>query len=115
MYRELRQNKISLLYTQRLRHLLKEVYRTFHCNGPCYLRNSFSLKETKYNMRDLISVNVSKVKTTKYGLNSHVYYSTKLWNCLSKEVKCAQSLKEFKLLIHEWNGIVFVPIATNVF
>ena len=49
-----------------------------------------------------MNLNVPAVNTTKYGLKSISYSCAKMWNSLNNNMKCAESLKEFKSLLSKW-------------
>ena len=96
-YKELREkHNITLLFVNRVKELLIEVYKACYNISPYYLQSLFSVKESKHSLRSKMNLNVPAVNTTKYGLKSISYSCAKMWNSLSNNMKCAESLKEFK-------------------
>ena len=93
-----------LLYVQRQRNLMVEVYKIINKLGPLYLHNMFTVKESNYNFRNMLALEQPKYNTVKYGFNSVIYQGAKLWNMLGNEVKQVDTLKEFKWLIKSWEG-----------
>ena len=102
-YKELREkHNITLLFVNRVKELLIEVYKACYNISPYYLQSLFSVKESKHSLRSKMNLNVPAVNTTKYGLKSISYSCAKMWNSLSNNMKCAESLKEFKSLLSKW-------------
>ena len=102
-YRVLREkHNITLLFVNRVKELLTEVYKACHNISPYYLQGLFSVKESRHNIRSKMNLNVPAVKTTKYGLKSISYSCAKMWNSLNNNMKCAESVKEFKSLLSKW-------------
>ena len=76
-----RSNMLSLDLL-RLKHLAVEMYKCVHGMNPAYLNDTFSIKETAYDLRDTSVMNQNSFKTRTYGYRSFAYYGSKLWNCL---------------------------------
>ena len=72
----------SLVYVQRLRHVLTEVYKSVNGLGPSYMTNMFVQKIIKYDTRNALCLKIPRCNTVKYGLNSFSYQGAKLWNSL---------------------------------
>ena len=102
-YRVLREKHyITLLFVNRVKELLIEVYKACYNISSYYLQVLFSVKESKHNIRSKMNLNVPVVNTTKYGLMSISYSCAKMWNSLDNNMKCAESVKEFKSLLSKW-------------
>ena len=86
-----------------LRYLAIEVYKCINGLNPKYLNDLFSIKKSKYDLRDNSLVNRCKVVTTSHGLKSFKDYGAKIWNLLPASCKGATSLDEFRVFIKSWN------------
>ena len=93
-----------LMYIQRLRLFMIEMYKICHEISPKYLYELVSVKNTDYAMRNAAPLLQPKYQTTKYGLNSFKYQGAKIWNALDGNIKDANNLKLFKRLIKTWDG-----------
>ena len=87
-----------------LRYLAIEVYKCMNGLNPKYLNDLFTMKKSKYDLRDNSLINRCKILTTNHGLKSFKDYGAKIWNPLPASCKGATSLDEFKVLIKSWNG-----------
>ena len=104
-YSELRlKAKKTLLYVNRLRLIVSEVYKCIHKLNPSYLHSLVHLRELNYDMRNTMYLQQPPFKYVKYGKDCFRYQSTKLWNLLDKKYKSSITFKQFKQLIAEWNG-----------
>ena len=79
-----------------IRNLALEVYKTLNKLNPPFMQNLFEEKHTKYDLRGIKSLDIPKVNTTKYGIQSLSYLGPKIWNSLPDEVKLAPSANHFK-------------------
>ena len=93
-----------LLFTQRLRSIITEVHKICYGISPVYLRSLISIKERKYETRNVITLNQPLVRTVRYGLNSVRYQASKIWNNLCNDLKLEHNYCDFKRLIGQWNG-----------
>ena len=57
----------SLLYIRRMKLVLIEVFKLLNKLGPTYLDDILSLKETCYDVRNDMVVDLPRCHTTKYG------------------------------------------------
>ena len=87
-----------------LRYLAIEVYKCINGINPKYLNDLFTIKERKYQLRNVSIIDRDKVQTTNHGLKSFKYYGAKIWNSLPNSCKSAISVEDFKVLIKSWNG-----------
>ena len=46
-----------------------EIHKILYGESPSYLRNSVTLKDSKYSLRYENILEVSRLKSTKYGIN----------------------------------------------
>lgn len=93
-----------LLYVQRLRSIMVEVYKIVNGQSPQYLHNLFTIKEQEYCMRNDIQVCQPIYRTNTYGNNSFRYQGAKLWNLLDSNIKGIENLKQFKSELFKWDG-----------
>jgi len=104
-YEELRsKTKKQMLYVQRLRLIMCEVYKCINGLGPSYLHGLFKIKENGYDQRKLFMLEQPKYNTIKHGKHSIRYQGAKLWNNLENMFKEADKFKKFKTLISNWDG-----------
>ena len=104
-YTELRtKGNKSLLYVQRLRMILVEVYKIANKQGAEYLHVMVTPNNSPYDMRNNNKFVMPNFKTIKYGKMSFAYIAAKLWNGLNNDVKNAKNVNEFKKFIKEWQG-----------
>ena len=87
-----------------LRYLAIEVYKCINGINPKYLNDIFTIKEHKYELRNVSIIDRDKVQTTNHGLKSFKDYGAKIWNSLPNSCKSAISVEHFKVLIKSWNG-----------
>ena len=66
------------------------------------MKDYFSPKITGHDLRVKNPLVIPKVKTTNYGIKSHIFQGPKIWNALSDEIKTAPNTKHFKDLIKIW-------------
>ena len=52
-------------------------------------------------------VDVSRVRTTKYGKSTFCYVAAQVWNSLPNNLRKVDDFGEFKRLIGTWSGQVF--------
>ena len=92
---------LPLVYTQRLRYVLLEVYKVYHKLGPLYLHDLFSVQNATYNLRKDQMLFLPRYTTVRYGTNSFSYQGIKLWNDLDNKFKI-MNYKEFKESLSTW-------------
>ena len=76
-----------LLYVERQRYILLEVYKSIHDLGPTYLHDLFIIKKKEYDYRNALKIELSKYKTVTYGKNTLPVNGAKLFNSLGNEFK----------------------------
>ncbi len=102
-YKELGERTgVLILYLDRLRTSMCEVYKIINEIGPVYLQKLFTEKKTGYESRAAVPVAVPKFRTIKSGKRSLRYEGACLWNCLDNRAKVSTTLKEFKTHISLW-------------
>ena len=96
-----------------LRYLAIEVYKCINGINPKYLNDLFTIKERKYQLRNVSIIDRDKVQTTNHGLKSFKDNGAKIWNSLPNSCKSAISVEDFKVLIKSWNGPKCFGLAPN--
>ena len=76
-----------LLYVERQRCILLEVYKSIHDLGPTYLHDLFIIKNREYYYGNVLNIELSKYKTVTYGKNTLPVNGAKLFNYLGNEFK----------------------------
>ena len=93
---------LTSLEVGRKRMLLKEVYKATNGMSPEILRDLFSKKECKYNLRSRNNLEVLHCRTNKYGLNRISSYGAKLWNSLPEKAKNVKDYNSFCRHAEKW-------------
>ena len=91
-----------IMYVQRLRSILTEVYKCINKLGPRYLHEMFILKDANYESWNILKLYQHKFKYISYGYTCIRYQGSKLWNSLDNELKSACTLKIFKHKLMQW-------------
>ena len=89
---------------------LGRLFHTIHTRdggNPKYLNDLFTIKEHKYDLRNVSIIDRDKVQTISHGLKSFKDYGANIWNSLPNSCKSAISVEYFKVLIKSWNGPKF--------
>ena len=87
-----------------LRYLAIEVYKCINGINPKYLNDLFTIKERKYELRNVSIIDRDKVQTTNHGLKSFKDYGANIWNSLPNSCKSAILVEDLNMLIKSWNG-----------
>ncbi len=97
--------QMYLFYINRIINEMIDVFKIVsQGNGPKYLRKLFKASEHRYNRRSILSLELPKYRTVKYGRNCFKFHGAKLWNSLDTSFKCAIDLQSFIERIRSWNG-----------
>ena len=94
-----------LMYVERQRCILLEVYKCLNQICPRYLRDMFEIKVMPYNLRNESIVIMPKYNFIKYVRYSILYDGAALWNALDKRIVNAQSVADFKTMMQTWGVI----------
>ena len=76
------------------------TYKTLYGIAPLYLRSLLKERTTAYNLRGTLKVDLPRVTTTSYGLQSFRYAAPQVWNKLPDNIRTSESLIAFKRTIH---------------
>ena len=64
--------------------------------SPERINDVLEFIEKPYSLRTTSYFRSRKIRTTKYGIETHSYLGPKLWNLLPNEYKTIESLADFK-------------------
>ena len=97
---------ISEMNVKRLRILCIEIYKTINHLNPSFMKEIFSLRETKRPVREKykLNLNTPDYNQISFGRKSLKVFGPKIWNNLPYHIKSAENLESFKTMIKFWNG-----------
>ncbi len=90
------------IHNQSIRLLALEIYKTLNNLNPVFMRDYFLPKRVDHDLRRTNPLQIPKVRTTAYGINSLCFQGPKIWNALPAETKPAQNVKQFKSFTKDW-------------
>ena len=97
--------KIPTLHVRRLRTMALETFKILNNMSLPVLSNLVRLREnTVNNFRYNNILQVSRIRTSKYGKKSFSYAAAVLWNSFPDEFRKVSNFNQFKALISYWNG-----------
>ena len=102
----LERSQLPSLKIRRLRFLAIYTFKILNKKSPVYLHDLVNYKNNFYSFRYENTVEIPRVRTTRYSLHSLRYAATKLWNELPGQLRSEMSLEHFKGLISKWGGEV---------
>ena len=85
-----------LLYVERQRCILQEVYKSIHDLGPRYLHDLFAIKDREYDYQNVLKIELSTYKTVTYGKNTLQFNGANLFNSLGNDFKNGLNYSELK-------------------
>ena len=101
-YEELRMvSGIPLVYVQRLRRIVIEMYKSYYKLNPPYLHNYVTPQENVDSLRNEHIVHLPRRNTVRYGVHSFTYQGAKLWNSLANQTKQMEFIT-FKTNMSKW-------------
>ena len=100
----LTKSKETTIHIQSIRLLAHKVYRTLNNINPIFMKDCFLPKAINHNLRIKIKIplEISRLRTTNYGIRSLSFQGPKIWNSLPDEIKIAQNINQFKNSIKTW-------------
>jgi hypothetical protein len=96
----------NTMHSMRLKCIVIFVYKSLNGACPSYLHSMFERKMCTYNMRDCLTVVQPKMNTVTHGINSIIYHGAKMWNSLPVNIKSAESVQKFKLMLKSYNEVM---------
>ena len=88
------------LHVRRMKQMTSEDYKIANDIAPDYIKELINIKKSNYNFRRENQASLPAVKSTRYGLRSLRYETARIWNCLSNDLRLAESFPQFKRLFH---------------
>ena len=82
-----------------------EVFKIVNDMSPEYIKDLITIQNSSYNFRTENQASIPQVKSTKYRLRSFRYEAARIWNCLSNDLRKAESFPQLRRLLHAWDGI----------
>ena len=70
------------LESSRVYNMLVTTYKSLYGLAPSYLRSLLEERTTVYNLGGTLKLNLPRVSTTSYGLQSFRYAAPQVWNTL---------------------------------
>ena len=67
----------------------------FQEKAPTPIVNLLKVKDTKYNLRGMNMLSLPKVRSTKHGLRSFLYFAAKTWNALPDSIRAMAGTRKF--------------------
>ena len=97
-----REGSISI-HQKNIQTLATEIFKTKNDLNPSFMKNIFCPVGHKYNTRHQ-NLSYPYPKTVSYGLETFGYRANQIWNSLSSEIKSADDLITFKMLLSRNNS-----------
>ena len=96
--------KLTTLHLSRLRTIATETFKCLHGLTPQYLQSLVKIKNSKYNFRYENTLQVPRVRTTRYGKHSFRFEAVRVWNSLPSDMRTIDKYKDFVRLVRTWTG-----------
>ena len=87
---------------QKLLHI--EKFKTLNHLNPLFMPSIFELRSSNYSLRNANNLAHFRPNQTTFGSKSLKSIGPQIWNGLPSELKSAENLKCFKVLIKKWDG-----------
>ena len=97
-------DKSVTIHKSNLQFLMTEIFKTLHDANPSFMKEIFVREETRYNLKCVDRLNVPRVNSNTYRLESLSFRGSQLRNLLRNEFKIVSSVSTFKDKIKGWNG-----------
>ena len=114
-------NKVEMnsLYKKCLQNFLILIYKSLFFNEyTTYMRNTFTVHHTTYNLHGTHMLTLSKPRKTTYGLHSFSYFSVQQWIDLPDELRTVL-LMILSNVCKVWIRLIsfhcFVPFCVCIF
>ena len=83
--------------------LHRNIQTLNHLNPP-FMQSIFELRSSNYSLRNANNLAHLRPNQTTFGSKSLKCIGPQIWNGLPSELKSAENLKSFKVLIKKWDG-----------
>ena len=94
-------DKSVTIHKRNLQFLMTEIFKTLQDANPSFMKEIFVREDTRYNLKWVDRLNVPRVNSNTYGLESLSFRGSQLWNLLPNDLS---SVSTFKDKIKGWNG-----------
>ena len=84
--------------------LHRNIQNTNHLNPP-FMQSIFELRSSNYSLRNANNLAHFRPNQTTFGSKNLKCIGPQIWNGLPSELKSAENLKSFKVLIKKWDGL----------
>ena len=85
----------TTLENRRVQDMLITINACFQGTAPTCIKDLVKMRNNKYDLRGNNTLSLTKVNTTKYGLNSFRYFAAKQWNNIPNELRLRAGGLEF--------------------
>ena len=85
----------STLEGRRIQDMIITINSCFQEKAPIPIVNLLKVKDTKYNLRGTNMLSLPKVRSTKHGLRSFLYFAVKTRNALPDSIRAMAGIREF--------------------
>ena len=92
------------MQVSRQRTLCIEIYKTMNNLNPPFMKNFFTLRSSSYSSRKPYDLKHIRPNQVTFGSNSLESVGPQIWNGLPNKMKSGETLKNFKLMIKQWDG-----------
>ncbi len=92
------------MHVARQRLLCIEIFKTLNHLNPPFMQSIFELRSSIYSSRNPNNLAHFRPNQTTFGSKSLKSIGPQIWNGLPNELKSAENLKSFKVLIKQWDG-----------
>ena len=93
----LQKSESSTLELRHIRSFCIEVYKALNNISPPYMSKLFNTRNLRHSQKRPLTLFVSRVNQTAFGLKSARYEGGILWSSLPEHIKTAESLEIFEL------------------
>ena len=101
------------LELRRIRFNCTEICKILNQNGPSYMSNLITPRQSHNSSRRSFDLFVPRVNQIIYGLKSFWHQGSKLFNSLPDGIKTSTNLSTFKELLKNWNGPIVIADLRN--
>ena len=101
----LERNNTVTIHERNIQVLLTEIFKVKSGAAPEIITESLKFKDHSYDLRNNNGLERRIIKSCKYGSETVSSLGTKLWDILSKYIKKAEYLQEFKNAIKFWSPL----------
>ena len=82
--------KSVIIHKRNLQFLMTEIFKTLRDANPSCIKEIFVREDTRYNLKWVRRLNVPRVNSNTYGLESLSFRGSQLWNLLPNYFKMYQ-------------------------